>query len=147
MWRPPLVLVLTLGIVACGGDDRLSTEDYRAELREICEEADRRTADVREPTRATSAAIADYLRRLRDVNANTIENVQDLEPPEDLQDAHDRALEANREGREKVDQVIEDLEDGGDPAEILAGAREDLEDASRRADDAARAVGVQECID
>ena len=147
MRLPARLLAVLAGLLlaACGGDEAMSTEDYRAELRKICQESDRQTEQVSEPTRATAEAIADYLQRLRDVNARTIERVEDLEPPEDLQEAHNNALEANREGREKVDEVIEELQKGGDPAQILQDARSELEDASRRAKEAAREVGVPEC--
>ena len=147
----PLVTTIAAACVAlaagCGGEDRLSTDDYRAELRKICSDSERRTEQVTEPTRATPEAIADYLRRLRDVSARSIEQVEDLEPPEDLQDAHDQALDANREGRAKIDEVIGKLEDGEDPNTVLQEARTELEDATNRADEAAREVGVPECVD
>ena len=147
MRRVILTLSLTAVLVGCGGDDRLSTEDYRAELREICNESERRTNQVEEPTRPTPEAIADYLQRLRDVNAETIEKVEELEPPEELEDAHQRALEANRDGREKVDAVIADLEEGGDPTQVLTEARSELEGASEAAKKAGRDLGVPECGD
>ena len=144
--RRSLVPLLALAALAgCGGDDQLSTEDYRGELRELCEDANRRTNEVTEPTRPTREAIADYLTRLRDINAETIQRVEDLAPPDELQDAHDRALAANREGREKVDAVIGELEDGGDPTQVLTEARQDLEESSRAAQAAARELGVPEC--
>ena len=140
-----LALALLLAAAGCGGEDELSPDDYRAELRKLCQDADKKTNAVSEPTRATREAIADYLTRLRDINAQTIQRVEELEPPEDLQDAHDRALEANREGREKVDAVIDELEGGGDPTQVLTEARKDLEASSRAAQQAARDLGVPEC--
>ena len=145
MRRAILTLTLALGITACGGEDRMSKEDYQAELRKICTESERKTDDVAEPTRATPEAIADYLQRLRDINADAIKKFEGLEPPEDLQGPHDRALTANREGREKVDAVIEELQGGGDPTQVLTEARRELEESSRSAKDAAQDLGVREC--
>ena len=145
MRRVLVTLALALAFAGCGGEAELSPDDYRAELRKLCQEAERKTNAVQEPTRATREAIADYLTRLRDINAQTIQRVEELEPPEDLKDAHDRALKANREGRAKVESVIEELEGGGDPTQVLTAARKDLEASSRAAKQAARDVGVPEC--
>ena len=147
MRRVLSTLALTVLVVGCGGDDGMSKEDYQAELRKICAESEKKTNEVREPTRSTPEAIADYLQRLRDVNAETIQKVEELEPPEDLQEAHDRALEANKEGREKVDAVIKELEEGGDPQQVLTDARKDLESASAEAKKAGEDLGVPECGD
>src|SRR5215217_6047060 len=141
MRRSFFLFVLMAAFAGCGGDE-LSTDDYRAELRKICAESERQTDKVQEPTRATPEAIADYLQRLRDVNAKTIEKVEDLEPPDELKDAHERALDANREGREKVDAVIKELKEGGDPTQVLTDARKDLEDASQAAKKAGQDLGV-----
>ena len=143
--RPLVTLVLAVLLAGCGGDDKLSTDDYRAELRKICSESKRQRSEVQEPTRSTPEAIADYLTRLRDINATAIKEVDALEPPDELKAAHDRALRANREGREKVDAVIEELEGGGDPTQVLTEAREELKESSRVAGEAARALGVPEC--
>jgi hypothetical protein len=140
-------LGLVLALTACGGEDRLSTKDYRAQLRKACDEAERLTDAVRRPTRATPEAIADYLQRLRDVNVRTIEKVERLKPPEELQDEHDRALDVNREGRERVDAIIRELEEGGDPTQVLRESRAELEESSRAAKQAGRDLGVPECAD
>ena len=138
-------LALAVAFAGCGGDDKPSTKDYRAELKKICAESNRRTQDVQEPTRATPEAIADYLQRLRDINVQTIAKVEKLEPPDELKDAHERALEANRVGREKVDAVITELEEGGDPTQVLTEARDELQDSSEAAKKAGRDLGVPEC--
>ncbi|HEV2999547.1 MAG TPA: hypothetical protein VGW75_02315 [Solirubrobacteraceae bacterium] len=140
-----LTLALAAALAGCGGEDKLSVDEYRAQLRTICKDAERRSEGVRQPTRATPEAIADYLTRLRDVNARTIERVERLEPPDELKGAHDRALEANRDGREKVDQVIDELKAGGEPAKVLSDARDELQESSAAAKRATRDVGVPEC--
>jgi hypothetical protein len=147
MRRAALTLTLVAALAGCGGDDRLEKDDYQSQLRDICIDSESRTNAIKEPTRATPEAIADYLTRLRDVNALTIKQVEELEPPEDLEDAHERALEANKEGRAKVDAVIKELEDGGDPTQVLTEARKDLQESSAAAKQAAKDVGVPECGD
>jgi hypothetical protein len=147
MRRLTLILTLALAFVACGGDDKLSTEDYRAEVKKICSDAQRQTKAVEQPTRATSAAIADYLQRLRDINAKTIGKIDELEPPDELADEHDRAVQVSREGRRQIDAVIEELKGGGDPAQVLTEAREELQGSSAESKAAGRALGVRECAE
>ena len=144
MRRPVTILALLVAALAgCGGG--LSVDEYRSELRRICKDTERKSNAVQQPTRATPESIVDYLTRLRDVNAKSIEEFEELEPPEELEDAHNRALDANREGRRKVDQVIEDLEIGGDPTQVLTEARKGLQESSRKAQRAGRDLGVPEC--
>ena len=143
MRRLLVTLVAAACIAGCGGG--LSVDEYRAELRKICDDTKRKSNAVQPPTRSTPEAIVDYLTRLRDVNAKSIEEFEKLEPPEELEDAHNRALDANREGRKKVDQVIEDLDKGGDPTQVLTEARKGLQESSRKAQRAGRDLGVPEC--
>ena len=149
MRRLPTFLTLAAAtfVVACGGDDGLSTSEYREEARKICVEADQATERVEEPTRATSQAISDYFKRLLEANDRTTERFEQLDPPEDLQKAHDDALAANEAGVAEVQRVIDELEKGGDPREVLTGAQTRLQDLSKRSGDAARRLGVPECAD
>jgi hypothetical protein len=147
MRRIVTTCVLAVAFAACGGEDPLSTEDYRAELRKICAESERKTSQVDEPTRSTPESIANYLGRLRDINVETIEKVEGLEPPEELEEAHERGLEANREGRQRVEKVIDELEKGGDPVQVLTDARQGLEESRREAQQAGRDLGVPDCAD
>jgi hypothetical protein len=145
--RALVIVALAAAFAGCGGEDPMSPEDYRAELRKICAESERKTDQVEQPTRATPEAIADYLTRLRDISVTAVEKVEELEPPDDLADAHDRALDANREGIEKVEPVIDELEKGGDPTQILAEARNELKASGEAAKKAGDDLGVPECGD
>src|SRR5687768_193851 len=89
-----LALLGSLALAACGGDDSLSATEYRAEAKKICQDADRATAAVKEPTRATADAIVDYFERLLKANEESTERFNGLEPPESLEDAHADALKA-----------------------------------------------------
>ncbi len=140
-------LAATLVLAACGGDDGLSTSEYREQAAAVCRDADRATESVQEPTRSTSAAIVDYFKRLLAANERTTERFEALDPPEDLQSAHDAALKANEDGAAEVRRVIKELEGGGDPREVLTQAQTRLQALSRQAGDAARRLGVPECAD
>jgi hypothetical protein len=141
-----LALAALLGLAACG-DDGLSTSEYRAQAKKICTDADKATAGVKEPTRATSEAISDYFKRLLAANDKTTQRFEKLQPPEDLQKAHQDALAANEAGVKEVRRVIDELQGGGDPRQVLTGAQTRLQDLSRRSGDAAKRLGVSECAD
>jgi hypothetical protein len=146
--RPALaaVLIAAAALPACGGgDERLTAEEYRRQARDICQRADRATDRIEEPTRATSASIADYLRRLLSVNRGTADRLAKMEPPEDLEAGHDRAVRINREGVALVQRVIRQLERGGDSSRVLSEAQGELRRLGRESDASARALGVPEC--
>ena len=145
MRRLPLVLVLSATLVACGGDDPLSMEEYRAEAKVICEDATRSTRAVEPPTRTTNEAVAGYFKRLIAVTKRSSDRFGKLEPPEDLEAEHDAALKANKAGVNEVERLIAELERGGDARALLQNAQTRLEDLSRRSDEAARALGVPQC--
>ena len=145
MRRLPLVLALSATVAACGGDDALSTEEYRAEAKAICQDATRGTQAVQAPTRTTNDAVASYFKRLIAVTKRSSQRFGELEPPEDLEARHEAALKANEAGIKEVERLIAELERGGDARALLQNAQTRLEDLSRRSDEAARALGVPEC--
>jgi hypothetical protein len=137
--------VAVLALAGCGGDDALSTDEYRERARSICTEADRASDRVTPPTRSTNAAIADYFKRILEVNDRTTNRFDELEPPSELEDAHADALAANRAGVDEVRKLVAELEKGGDPTAVLEGAPQRLEGFVRRSREAARRLGVPEC--
>jgi hypothetical protein len=129
----------------CGGDDGLSPDEYRSQARQICNDARRATRTVEQPTRTTNAAIADYFSRLLSVNERTAKRFGALEPPEDLKDAHDEALRANRDAVTEVRRLVAELREGGDATELLQGAQGRLTDLASRSRAAAQRLRVPEC--
>jgi predicted small lipoprotein YifL len=140
-----IALACLLALAGCGGDDPLSTDEYRQQARTICTDAERASDAVRPPTRATPAAIADYFKRILEVNDRTTNRFAELEPPSELEDAHEDALQANRAGVEEVRKLVDELEKGGDPTAVLQDAPERLQRFVERSRQAARRLGVPEC--
>jgi hypothetical protein len=145
MRRVVPVLLGTLALAACGGDDRLSTDDYRAQARRICVEAKRTSAAIKQPTRATPAAIEDYFRRVLAANEGATRRFEDLQPPEGLQRAHDDTLKANGAGEAEVRRVVKELQGGGEPRTVLTRAQSRLQRIDRQTGAAAQRLGVPEC--
>ena len=137
--------VLSLALAACG-DDGMSTEEYRAEAKKVCVDAEKATEAIEQPTRSTPEAIVDYLERLLDANEKTIARFDELDPPEDLQQPHDAILAANRDGAETVRGVIRKLEGGEDAREVLQSSTSRLRELGERSNQAAERLGVRECV-
>jgi hypothetical protein len=140
-----LACAAALALAACGSDDGPSVEAYRGEARAICSEADRAIQQVRQPTRTTPEAIADYFRRLLAPAERTTRRFEALQPPEELARAHDDVVRANRASVREVRQLIGRLEGDGDPRELLAGVERRIASLTREADAAAERLGVPEC--
>jgi len=141
-----LALLGSLALAACGGDDRLSASEYRAEAKKVCVDAEKATDAIEQPTRSTPEAIVDYLERLLDANEKTIARFDKLDPPEDLQKPHDEILAANRQGADAVRGVIRELESGEDAREVLQSSTSRLRELGQRSNAAAERLGVRECV-
>ena len=140
-----LACAAALTLAACGGDDGPSVDDYRADARAICTEADRATQSVEQPTRSTPAAIADYFTRLLAPAERATARFEALEPPDELAGAHEGVVRANRASIREVEQLIGRLDGDADARELLAGAQERIRTLTREADAAAERLGVPEC--
>ena len=140
-----LLAVLALALSACGGDDQLSAGEYRAQARTICQEDQRAIEGIDAPTRATPRALVAYFRSLSRVNQRTIRRFDGLEPPSELQGAHDDVLRANRQGAAEVQRVIDRLEGGEDPREVLTQSRGRLQQLVAESNRAVGRLGVREC--
>jgi hypothetical protein len=143
--RRALAICAALSLLAGCGEDAMSADEYRERARAICTDADRASDEVTPPTRSTNAAIADYFKRILAVNDRTTKRFDELEPPDELQDAHEDALEANRAGVDEVRRLVAELEKGGEPTAILQDAPDRLQGFVRRSRAAARRLGVPEC--
>ena len=122
----------------------MSAEDYRARASEICRDGKAATAKLPTETE-TDAELADQLRKLLDINARTREDFGELDPPEDLQDAHDDLLAANDKGVEITEGMIERLEDGEKRAVVFEDVGREILAVSKDRDAAAASLGLPAC--
>ena len=131
MRRPLLAALAGLAVLAgCGGGgDALSKEDYEQELAGAA--ADLTQASQTLATELSSAMAGDGgfdqaaedLRAVRDQLDETAGQLDDLDPPEDAVEAHDRLVDALRAYSDDLEDVQGALEEGSEAAiaESLAG--------------------------
>lgn len=109
-------LVGCLALVACGGEDRLSADEYRAEFTKLGKQADKAHADVEKAFKAKSveeirtrmAHFADYRQGLGDT-------VADLEPPKDAEDANTRLADGAHQVADEIRATLPLLADAKTP--------------------------------
>jgi hypothetical protein len=132
------VLVLAAG---CGGDDRLSREEFVSEAEAICEDFDQRVNEVDEPQNADD--IERYVNEVRPVVEDGLNELKGIQPPEELEGQWNELVAMNDESLQALD----------DLAEAAANRDEDrleeiTEEASRRdeeSDRIAQELGLQKC--
>lgn len=129
-------------LAACGGP---SAEDYRADAGKICRDAAAATERIEAPTRSTTPAIVDYFERLVGVTDRATERFDALDPPQDLETAHDEVVAANRSAGDEVREIVAALERGQDPEAVLGTAQQRIEQATERANAAAERLNVPDC--
>ena len=138
---PPLIAVAAaLAGCAGGGDERLSREEFVAQATAICTRAEERLVELEQPD--TVEELGAYARQARAITDESVSNLRELEPPEELEDGFERYLARGAD----VVELLGDLEaaaEAGDEAEARRLARELVESAD--AEEAARAAGIPAC--
>jgi hypothetical protein len=140
-------LCIALGVTAailvagCGGDDRLTREEFVSEADAICEEFDQRLDDVPEPESADD--VERFADEARPVIEDGLAELRALQPPEELEEQWNELMDKNDEALE----VLDDLSQAAASADE-ARLQEISEEASRQdaeTDRIARAIGLENC--
>ena len=145
MRRLAIASLVALALAGCGGDGRLSEDEYRSAATTICLQSRQQQERIEQPTRATPEAIANYFRRQVEITERNVKRFDALKPPEAFEERHDRLVSLGREGIRQIDSLVKSFEGGDDPHEALVSAQKDLVrigDEQRRV---ARDLGVREC--
>jgi hypothetical protein len=130
-----------LAAAGCGGDDRLTREELIEEADATCAEFDQQIEDVPEPESLDD--IERYVQEIRPIVEEGTDELDALEPPEDLADEYDEWIEATRSGVERFDE-LEEAAASGDEQRIQE-VFEDVGTGGEDADRLAEEIGFQEC--
>jgi len=135
-----------MGLVAAGcggGSGRLTREELIEEADATCAEFDRQIEDVQEPESLDD--IERYVQEIRPIVEEGTNELDDLEPPEELEDEYDDWIEATRSAVDRFDELEEAAASGDEQRiqEVLEGGAEGGEEADRLAQE----LGFQECGD
>ena len=136
----PLAAVCAALVAGCGGDDRLSTKEYRSEATKLCADSERQTDRLGQPD--TPAEFKGFLSRGIDITERNLGRFEKLEPPEDLQDEHDAIVKAQRSGLDRLRRLAGELKGNASDLRRLQQVQPDLDRLSDQVDNRFRAAGL-----
>jgi hypothetical protein len=134
-------LGLLIFVSGCGGDDGLTREEFISEAEAICEEFDQRVGEVNEP--ASADDVERYVNEVRPVVENGLNELTELQPPEELEEQWNELVAMNDESLEALDDLSQAAANRDE-----ARLQEIVEEASRRdseSDSIAREIGLENC--
>jgi hypothetical protein len=136
------VSVILVVAAACGGDDdRLSRDEVIEQGDAICADYEARIDAVGEPTNAND--IERYVDEVKPIVEEGTNELDNLTPPEDLEDEYDEWIALTRRGVGSLDELKAAAAAGDEQRiqEIVQG----LDDEEAEADRIAQGIGFQEC--
>ena len=145
MTAPRLCMALGVNaailVAGCGGDDRLTREEFISEADAICEEFDQRLEDVPEPESADD--VERFADEARPVIEDGLAELRAFQPPEELEEQWNELMDKNDDALEMLDDLSQAAA-SADEARI----QELSEEASRQdaeTDRMAREIGLENC--
>jgi hypothetical protein len=102
------VTVLAIAAAGCGGGgggSALSKDEYSARLNHICEELNSKNKEIGDPQSVED--VAQKGPKLNDAFQEAIDEVEGLNPPDELKDAHERFLSLGKQIHSKIDDLID----------------------------------------
>ena len=124
-----------------GGGEELTADEFRQQADDICAEFEGRLDDLGTPESLADLRgfVSDAVPIIEEGNAQ----LQELDPPDELQEQWDQAMELNNEQL----QIVRDLRDAveeGDQARVQELLQE-ADDSREEADQLAVDLGLEEC--
>jgi len=120
--RRPLAGLAAVGaaalIAGCGGgSDSSSADEFRSQADEICADANERIGTLTEP--GPPAAVLPYLQAGLPIQAEELERIRELDPPDDLQADFDEATDLLQQRQDAIQQAADRIEAGEDPEAVI----------------------------
>jgi hypothetical protein len=130
-----------LAAAGCGGNDRLTREELVEEADATCADFDQRIEEIDEPE--SPEDIERYVQEIRPIVEEGTDELDALQPPEELEDDYDQWIQETRSAIDMFDELEEAAASGDEQRiqEVLQGAGEGGEEADRLAQE----LGFQEC--
>ena len=120
-------VALSLLLVACGDDDRLSAEDYRGQLSTLGDEQGRAIGDLNQALHSQSVdAILAGLEAFAQSQDSLGDAVEDLNAPEDAEGANEQLANAAHQRADEIRAAVDELSGVTDSKEAIHLVQERL---------------------
>ena len=127
-------------MLGCGRDD---AADYREKGNELCREAAREVERLDTPL--TADELVRFFERATDIAARSQDEFAALDPPDELEQVHERAVrEGNRQER-FVRDLIERMRASEQPQRLIQDELDRFQRMIRRGEALNRRLGLEEC--
>ena len=146
MARGALTLVAsaaTLALAACGGDEQLTQAELREQANAICARYDKRIDELAVPS--TVEEIPAYVAKAAPIVEDEIDALKELDPSDEDRETFDQMI-AEEEKTLAAGRALSDAAERGDDTAVEKALNEGNL-ASDKADEHARALGLNECVD
>lgn len=136
-------IAIVAAIFVFGGDDELSEAEFLAQGDEICRSAHDEFGELQGDQPQTASQAAELTARLIDISRQELEDIEDLNAPDELDEPLSAYLASREEGIEQLQKGFEAAEDKDAFAYATAQAKVASEQLDRLR--LARAVGFKVC--
>lgn len=146
--RRPIAGLAAVGaaalIAGCGGgSDTSSADDFRAQADEICADANERIGALTEP--GPAAEVLPYLRAGLPIQAEELERIRALDPPEDLRADFEEATDLLQQRQDAIEQAADRIEAGEDPETVIRDVGPEIARLREEARAKAQEIGLSVC--
>ncbi len=110
-------------VAACDGDDGLTLEEYFQELETLDQDAEAGIEALEFPEEFASEAeqieaFQDFFAAIIPILAEFVDAIDDLDPPAEVEDAHEEAVDSGREFVTDAEELTNELADVGSASEL-----------------------------
>ena len=115
------VVIAGLSAASCGGEEKLSKQDYIAQADKVCADIQAKIKTVPQPR--TADALKGYVSKIKPLLTDAIDRFEALEPADEISGSADALIGSTRDASELAD-ADEDDRPGEDPGAQPGGWRE-----------------------
>lgn len=140
------IVIAVTAVAACGGGSDSgppSVPEFRNEANAVCREAAESLADIDPPTAPGEFAVA--LEEVLPLQEDLIDGLRGVEPPEELVETYEDALEVLSEQRALGQQALNDIGGGGNAAGVLTTLGPEIQESEERIDEIMLELGLADC--